>query len=728
MGQTRYGAYPEDWEVLARRYGALTDLLPVVSNPTASVHTSSAIKSIGKTPSRYTGTHDARKVVGFVGWTQHRATDEEIAHWSKEPDYGICLQTRDIRAIDIDVDDDTQAGNIERECLRILGGACPVRVREGSGKRLILFRLSGKLRKRKMKVDGGIVEFLADGQQCVVAGTHTSGARYVIRGGWPEKIPEVSEEVLNAAWDKLFSIFSTESEQKTSSAYTERRPAGSGHMIKPDDVLDALNVLGWGAEGQAFIACPFEAEHTCDSGITATCYFPKGSRGYERGHFKCLHAHCEDRTDGDFINALGIFAEQFPDIQVEETDTHLTPARLDPLPNGLTRNKKGVEPTQRNILAVLRAPQATGFILRFDEFRSEIMYAPSWEPTSLRPWKDTDYVKLRERLEECGFPTLNREILRDSVAYIAQENTFDSAIEWLNSLKWDGVPRVSNFFSRYFNVADGEYARAVSLYLWTALAGRVLQPGIQADMVPVLVGAQGLGKTIGISSLAVAPELFETVDLMARDADLARRMRGKLVIEIGELRGLNSRDLESVKEFITRKHESWVPKFKEFSEAYPRRCVFIGSTNQVDFLSDTTGNRRWLPLNVGKVNVSQIVKDREQLWAEARELFILFGVEWREAKHLAEFVHEDYIPADVASERLKEWLYTPNPSGITPAVEGFQLRDALEAILHSETARLDHREQRRVCAALRKLGFESRRSRRKDGVFANVWRTRDNIF
>lgn len=84
---------------------------------------------------------------------------------------------------------------------------------------------------------------------------------------------------------------------------------------------------------------------------------------------------------------------------------------------------------------------------------------------------------------------------------VADENPFDSAIEWLNGVDWDGVPRVKTFFETYFDVEPSEYTSAVSLYAWTALAGRVLSPGCKADMVPVLVGEQGCGKSTGIAAL-----------------------------------------------------------------------------------------------------------------------------------------------------------------------------------------------------------------------------------
>src|SRR5947209_7867719 len=83
---------------------------------------------------------------------------------------------------------------------------------------------------------------------------------------------------------------------------------------------------------------------------------------------------------------------------------------------------------------------------------------------------------------------------------------------------------------------------------------------------------------------------------------VARLIRGKLVAEIGELRGLQSRAQESIKEFISKSHDRWVPKYQERKVTVARRLVFVATTNHEEFLTDETGNRRWLPVRVGKVN------------------------------------------------------------------------------------------------------------------------------
>jgi hypothetical protein len=171
-----YGASPSEWLHFDWGLDLTADLLPVVSNPNATISPGSSLKALGKTPSLY---NSNGLVVGIRRWTQRITTSAEIADWEKQPDYGICIQTRRLRAIDIDVDDRDRANEIATYLQRKMGVKTYRRWRENSGKCLLAFMCPGTFSKRVFKVKGGgQVEFLADGQQFVAVGTHPSGVKY----------------------------------------------------------------------------------------------------------------------------------------------------------------------------------------------------------------------------------------------------------------------------------------------------------------------------------------------------------------------------------------------------------------------------------------------------------------------------------------------------------------------------------------------------------------------
>jgi len=602
---------------------------------------------------------------------------------------------------------------------------------------LLAFRLEGDHRKRIIRTKAGIIEFLATGQHFVAIGTHPSGARYrweagedgATADGLPLVIPELDADDFKALWQHLQDRFGVEPEITLRAGHG---PTGAEDQDpSKDDVVRFIEergmVFGVGRDGERYVECPWEHEHTQDSGITASAWFPAGTGGYAQGHYKCLHAHCHDRGRDEFLAEIQYGIEDFVDLEAVAAPyrqkisdlvasvaltgdelgalrqvrdllpaAEMPPSAVEAIVERVTatttltadevwgilrldanpatrpagdlppfkRNKRGeVLATIENIVFALRRSDVCGMRIGFDQFRDEIMRARpgtnEWEP-----FRDSSYTALRLRLEGrnagIGFAPISKENLRDAVQAVAEENAFDSARMWLASLEWDGTPRVASFAARYLKTADTPYTRAVSMYLWTGLAGRVEGPGCKADMVPILVGAQGLRKSTAVSCIAPAPDFFTEISLgTLSDADQARRMRGVLVAELPELRGLKTRDLESIKAFITRRHEDWTPKFKEFNTKFPRRLLFIGTTNEVEFLDDTTGNRRWLPLRVGKIDTTGIEDDRRQLWAEARELFKQNGVMYHEAETLATDVHEDHRVHDEWEPAILEWLESP---------------------------------------------------------------------
>ena len=406
-------------------------------------------------------------------------------------------------------------------------------------------------------------------------------------------------------------------------------------------------------------------------------------------------------------------------------------AHADDLPRlpAFKRNDKGeIETSKENVVLALRRPDICGFQLRHDLFRGEVMLARP-ESEGWRAMKDTDYTGICLALERGigGFKDIRKERIRDAVAYVAEEHEFDSAQHWLKALKWDGKERVAVTLPHYFGTEDSPYTRAIGLYFWTALAGRVMQPGIKADMVPVAVGAQGIGKSSTIKAIAPAPEHFLELDLGGKEDDMARMMLGKLVVELGELKGLNKREIEHVKSFITRTHEEWVPKFKEMKTSYPRRSMFFGSTNKSEFLQDDTGNRRWLPFDVGLCAADAMKADREQLWAEGLEIFNSGGVLWQGAERLASSEHDNFVVRDAWEETVERWLQESDCGGLVNSKTKFSAVDVLTAAVGIEPKFITQSHKDRMARLLKELGYTRTRERKAGKAQRRVYFQADEV-
>lgn len=714
----QWGATTEEWTHFADLLGLREDLLPVVSNPKAEISPNSKMRDLGKTPSRY---DTKRQVVGIPQWTQNITSDRDLSRWVRDSDYGICLQTRVVRTFDIDIDDPVHAQAVQ-DLIELTLGNLPCRSRNNTGKRLLAFSMPGEFTKRILRTAHGAVEFLATGQQFIAIGTHPSGARYEWEGGLPARFPSITPAEFELVWQALVEAFALpDGDVRTRNGLAPVKARTRDDIRDP--VVAFLQDNGWikqwDRDGRVHVTCPWEDQHTSDSGPTSTSWFPAGVGGFEQGHFKCLHAHCASRTDGDFFEAISYTTSEFDVVEVQEEK---------PFPV-FERDRQGrIESTAGNVQKALLRDDICNARIAYDQFKDGALIA--WEGEGAwRALRDTDYFRLRVELERRGFKKPSSDLIREGVHHVAEVNSFDSAIDWANSLQWDGVPRAERFFADYFGSEDTGYAKSVGLYLWSALAGRVLEPGCKADMVPVLVGQQGAGKTRGVSAISPEEGSFVEVNLEHRDENLARALRGKLVGELGELRGLMTREAEAIKAWITRTHEEWIPKYREFATRFPRRLVFIGTTNENDFLGDSTGERRWLPIQVGTVNVDAIERDRDQLWAEGVAMFKKSGVHWAGAQTLAVEEHDKFKSTDAWAVPVSLWLGNNDMDQAEGMRRGdrehFTTEEVLAGSMQFEIKNVQFRDKKRMASVLRALGFEQFDARRKGGT-AHSWRRAKN--
>jgi predicted P-loop ATPase len=266
---------------------------------------------------------------------------------------------------------------------------------------------------------------------------------------------------------------------------------------------------------------------------------------------------------------------------------------------------------------------------------------------------------------------MGNEPARQLICLIAEKNKEDTALDWINSLVWDGVPRIKDFYPKILKTADTEYEREVGLYQWTAMAGRILEPGIKADMTPVWIGKQGTRKSTAVGAMVPYDSGFWSVDLhKVGDKDQARYARGKLIGEMAEMKGLASSEGDSIKAWLTQTEDEIVEKYKSQATKRKRRCIFIGTHNHNRFLRDLTGNRRWLPVAVaktGKIDTDYIRANRDQLWAEAAVLFRESGIAFQRAEELAEPYQRSAVIRDPWYSKALEVLTSGDVKDVTVA-------------------------------------------------------------
>lgn len=672
-----WGATQQEWAWAEYFFG--TDILPAVGNPDPNIPRTKGLKhldSLAKTPSMIGGNGVAH---GISGWVVHTATPAQIAQWKRDPDLNILLNTRTVRAIDIDIDNTAAADALEQHIFAALGVNLPVRFRENSGKRTLLLRVSPNpaLRKRVVRVPNlGAIEFLANGQQTALFGTHPSGARFRLRHA-EAGIPEVPIEKLVALWDSLREGYDIDAKplvvaDEQATEFILR----NGGVNSADPVLQFLHANGWvtgcEANGVVNVRCPNEVEHTTQSGGSSTSYLPAGLGNKEHGGFKCLHSHCEHITTPMFVRLIGYEAEAAAEAftstalvapaaaAVTPIEATIAGAITAPRPDalGFRRDGKGnMVKSFANLMEILRTDIAA-IGARYDDFTHTLEVA--FDGGAFKAIDDDDISTIREIIERRYDLTFSADEVRQAVSAVAKTHRIDSAIAWCESLKWDGVDRISTFAADILHSANFEYQTAAVKYMWVAAAARLLSPGVKADMAVVLISPrQGTGKSSFVKAMSPFPSWGGEMSLAENDADLARLMRGKAVVEIPELKGFNARGAEELKAFLSRAEEEFVPKYKEFAVTFKRRCIFVGSHNKHRFLSDPTGNRRFLPIHVAVgaefVDWPKMQADLNQYWAQAVAIVKSYPTAHEAVEHFASTARRLAGPYTAAATVLDPW-------------------------------------------------------------------------
>lgn len=282
---------------------------------------------------------------------------------------------------------------------------------------------------------------------------------------------------------------------------------------------------------------------------------------------------------------------------------------------GFTYSRGAIVVDQRNIrLALVKL----GVELSYNEFNRKMMIdGPSEEPRRLL--QDETIVYLYLLLDERFKLRPKKEFFYDVVTNEARKNPFHPVRSYLESLRWDGVERINNWLSAYMGAEDTPYIRAVGTLLLIAAVRRIRSPGSEFHEIVILVSpTQGIGKSNAVRALAVRKEWFtDSLPLDADDKQVIETLSGKWIVEAAELSGIRGKAIEHLKAFLGREIDRARLAWGRIEVEAPRQCVFIGTTNSTQFLFDSSGNRRFWPVLVGEIDVEAIVRDRDQLWAEA---------------------------------------------------------------------------------------------------------------
>lgn len=277
-----------------------------------------------------------------------------------------------------------------------------------------------------------------------------------------------------------------------------------------------------------------------------------------------------------------------------------------------------------------------------------------------RQLEDSDIIFLQTKLSIL-FPFLSKvgkEIVGDAVLKVAKENTTHPPREYLNSLTWDKIYRLDNWLHYAYSCPKDKYHESVGSNWLKGLVKRIIEPGCKFDYVLVLIGEQGIKKSMSFSTLVTDKWHLEMTDTPDKK-DFFEKMRGKIIIEFSEGETLSKTDVKKMKAVITMQTDTYRPSYGRFAIDFPRQCVFAMTTNDEKPLKDDTGNRRWLPIECTKeVDIKWIEDNRDQLFAEAYHRVITKGeTTWEFPDEETKQAQEDRRMEDPNTDIISEWYY-----------------------------------------------------------------------
>lgn len=354
--------------------------------------------------------------------------------------------------------------------------------------------------------------------------------------------------------------------------------------------------------------------------------------------------------------------------QLDEVGKELSP--VESLRETLELNEKGnPKATLANVVRILKQDPFFIGAIRLNEFtgRIDVVRDLGWkrEQDTL---DDTDMAYIALYIEENYGISYNSSLER-AIPIVANENRYHPIRDILNSLVWDGKPRLENMLTHFYGVEKTELVtESLKIFLLGAVS-RVFSPGCKFEIFLCLVGDQGIGKSTFFRFLAIKDEWFSDDLRRLDDEKVVVKLQSHWFIEMAEmLTMLNSKHDEDIKSFLSRQMDTYRTPYAKHPKDPKRQCVFGGTSNKLEILPmDKSGNRRIIPIETHRDKAEvHILADEEysrdyilQVWAEVMEIYRSGNFSLTLPKHLdAELAkyQQRFTPEDNDQEAIEFFL------------------------------------------------------------------------
>lgn len=407
--------------------------------------------------------------------------------------------------------------------------------------------------------------------------------------------------------------------------------------------------------------------------------------------------------------------------------------------NLFVRTKRGeIASNVANVILALSQDPEWKEVLAFNTFVGDIqaVKAPPWKG-DLAPgadaaqqggphyWTNQDTTRCTAWLARKHGILCQDSIVASALYVVAEQRKFHPVRDYLENLEWDGEERVNSWLIRHAGASDDHYTRAVTAKWMIGLVARVMDPGCMFRMMLILEGPQDIRKSTALRTIAMRDEWFmeTTIDMGSKDS--YQVLRGKWIVEFAELDSLSRSETSRVKQYVSERTSTYRPSYARGPADFRRQCGFAGSTNDAEYLKDDTGATRFFPVAISRsIDIEALVKEREQLWAEAVARYKkgeLPFIDNKKILSLAAQVTEARRQADPWEDPVSRWLARLPPKRVEQGVTTYE---ALTQAVTKEASTLSRGDEIRMGKVLRTCGWALGERPRAgvDGVRKRVYR------
>lgn len=336
----------------------------------------------------------------------------------------------------------------------------------------------------------------------------------------------------------------------------------------------------------------------------------------------------------------------------------------------LSLNERGtVAQTIENAVTILKYDPVLRDKIKRNELsgKTDIVAPVIWKRDNISI-TDTDVYQIQRYLENT-YGIRSERAINKAINIVASENTYHPIKDKLESLVWDGTERIKHLLPKFLGSEESEYTEAVMKLLMLGAISRVYNPGCKFEIMVCLVGGQGAGKSTFFRFLAMEDDWFSDDLKKLDDENIYRKLQNHWFIEMSEMSAtINARSIEDIKSFISRTKDTYKIPYETHPEDRQRQCVFVGTSNNMDFLPlDRTGNRRFAPVQIQMEKVAHHILENEeasrnyikQAWAEAMEIYREGDFKLKFSNEMEEYVKElqkSFMPEDTKAGIIEGWL------------------------------------------------------------------------